>query len=243
MRNFKTDKGYKVVVDYIDWYYSRRDIRDYYALDDEWVFICYPWDRELREIMDLDIPKEWINRLLWRQSWVEDTKENLPWRDWSLDEDELNEQEEYYLQRYGEYEKEYEIRPFYISYYGSGNYRVQFCTADEAQWMMLIKRRKIGTKAAEEIWKKLFETYIEWCFMYTQVYSPHQAEFVEWNYSKDHSITYYDYEDWEIFCLTEEDAINWIPEYAGKILPKTESQNFESFELSPKEKPEEKTDN
>ena len=239
MRNFKTDKGYKVVVDYIDWYYSRRDIRDYYALDEEWVYICYPWDRELREIMDLDIPREWVQRLLWRRTTEQyENKENLPRWDWSLDEDELKEQEEYYLQKYGEYEKEYEIRPFYISYYGSGEYRVQFCEWHEWAWVMLIKRREGGQQKETEFWARIFETYIEWCFMYTQIYSPHQAEFVEWNYSKNHSITYYDYEDWEIFCLDEESAINWIPEYAGKILKETESEDFKSFELSPKEKPE-----
>lgn len=240
MRNFKTDKGYKVVVDYIDWYYSRRDIRDYFALDDEWVYICYPWDRELKDIMDLDIPHEWLHRLLRRLSWLDDTKENLPWRDATFDEEEYKEQEEFYLQRYWQYEKDYEIRPFYISYYGSWNYRVQFCTAEEATWMMLIKRRKIGTKAAEEIWKKCFETYIEWCFMYVQVYSPHKAYFAdaEWNLKEKYSITYYDYEDGDIFCLDEDAAIDWIPDYAGKILPETETQHFDSFELNSLESPD-----
>lgn len=234
MRNFKTDKGYKVVVDYIDWYYSRRDLREYYALDEEWVYICYLWDRELREIMDLDIPKEWVQRLLRRRSSEDKTKEDLPWRDNTLDEEELKEQEEYYLKEYWKYEKEYEIRPFYISYYGSWNYRVQFCESHEAAWMMLIKRRKGGQQKSTEFWAKVFENYIEWCFMYVQVYSPHKAFFAdaEWNLKEKYSITYYDYEDGDIFCFDEDSAIDWIPEYAGKILPETESQHFESFELN-----------
>lgn len=236
MRNFKTDKGYKIVLDYMDWYYSRNEVRDYYSLDEEWFYVCYLGDRELREIIDLDIPKEWIQRLLWRCSWVNETKENLPRWDGTLDEDDLKEQEEYYLEKYGKYEKEYEIGPFYISYYGSWAYRVQFCEANEATGAILIKRRKIGTKAAEEIWKKVFEHYIEEGFLYVQIYSPHNARFEEWALRDKYSITYYDYEDGDIFCLDEDTAKDWIPKEFGKILPETETDHFESFELTPKEK-------
>jgi hypothetical protein len=41
MRNFKTDKGYKVVVDYVDRYYTRKELREYFALDEERVYVAY----------------------------------------------------------------------------------------------------------------------------------------------------------------------------------------------------------
>jgi hypothetical protein len=147
------------------------------------------------------------------------------------------------MKRYWDYEKQYEIRPFYISYYWSWEYRVQFCEASEAQGMMLIKRRPEGQAAAEDLGKKVFERYIEWWFFYTQIYSPHNAEFVEENFKKDHMVTYYDYEDGWIFFLTEEEAIESLPEYCWKILPETESYNFDSFELNSLENSDQSPDN
>lgn len=236
MRNFKTDKGYKIVIDYVDWYYSWRELRDYFALDEEWVFFCFPGDRDMAEIMDLDIPKEWVQRLLWRRMSESEDIKNAPWRDWYFDEDDMKRYEEELIERYGKYEKEYEIRPFYISYYGSGEYRVQFCEAQEWAWIMLIKRRKGGQQNATEFWAKVFEHYVEWNFLYAQCYSPHPAFFSEWAFRDKYDITYYDYEDGEIFCFDEKWAIDWIPEEFGKILPETESEHFESFELTPKKK-------
>lgn len=235
MRNFKTDKGYKIVVDYMDWYYTWNEVRDYFALDEEWVYIVYLWNRELREIKDLDITTEWVNRLLRRRTPLETKWEDLPRWNESESEEEYKENEEYYLKNYKHYEDEYEIRPFYISYYGSWNYRVQFCEAQEAAWMILIKRRKIWQSAAEAIWKKVFEHYIEWDFYYTQIYSPHQAEFIEENFKKDYDAIYYDYEDGWIFHIDEQEAIESLPEYCWKIIQETESDKFESWDLIKKD--------
>ena len=231
MRNFKTDKGYKIVVDYVDRYYTRKELREYFALDEEWVYVAYLWDRELQSIDDLQIWSWWINWLLRRNSEVWIPKEKLPrWEDTESEED-YKENEEYYMNRYWEYEKEYELRPFYISYYWSWAYRVQFCNSEEAQWFLLIKRRKIWTSAAEKIWKTVFEHYVEWDFLYTQIYSPHKAEFVEENYKGKYEAIYYDYEDWWIFHLDENEAIESLPEYCWKIIQETESDNFEAWDL------------
>lgn len=235
MRNFKTDKGYKIVVDYVDWYYTRKELREYFALDEEWVYVAYLGDRELQSIDDLQIGSWWINWLLWRNTEVWIPKEKLPRWDNDESEEDYKFDEEYYLERYWAYEKEYELRPFYISYYGSWAYRVQFCHSEEAQWFLLIKRREWGQAAAEEIGKKIFEHYIEWDFLYTQIYSPHKAEFVEENFKKDYEATYYDYEDWWIFFLTEEEAIDSLPEYCWEIIQESESDNFESWDLVKKD--------
>jgi hypothetical protein len=135
------------------------------------------------------------------------------------------------MKQYWAYEKDYELRPFYISYYGSWGYRVQFCNSEEAQGFLLIKRREWGQAAAEEIGKKVFEHYIEWDFLYTQIYSPHQAYFAEWELRSKYDITYYDYEDWSIFHLDEKEAIESLPEYCWKIIQETESDNFEAWDL------------
>jgi hypothetical protein len=58
MRNFKTDKGYKVVIDYVNRYYSWNELREYFALDELKSYICYLGNSELRDINDLDIPTE-----------------------------------------------------------------------------------------------------------------------------------------------------------------------------------------
>jgi hypothetical protein len=235
MRNFKTDKWYKVVIDYVDWYYTWRELREYFALDEEWVYVAYLGDRELQSIDDLQIWIEWINWLLWRNSEIWIPKENLLWWEKHESEENYKEDEEYYIGRYWEYEKDYELRPFYISYYGCWSYRVQFCNSDEAQWFLLIKRRKIWTSVAEKIWKTVFEHYIEWEFLYTQIYSPHYAEFVEKDFKSDYQIVYYDYEDGWIFHLDEKEAMESLPEYCWKILEKSESMDFSSMDLEKKE--------
>lgn len=235
MRNFKTDKDYKIVVDYVDWYYTRKELREYFALDEEWVYVAYLGDRELQSIDDLQIGSWWINWLLWRNTEVWIPKEKLPRWEETESEEEYKENEEYYMKHYWAYEKEYELRPFYISYYGSWAYRVQFCQSEEAQGFLLIKRRKIWTSAAEMIWKTVFEHYIEWDFLYTQIYSPHKAEFVEDNYKKDYEAIYYDYEDWWIFHLDENEAIDSLPEYCWEIIKESESDNFESWDLVKKD--------
>ena len=231
MRNFKTDKGYKIVIDYVDWYYTRKELREYFALDEEWVYVAYLWDRELQSIDDLQIWSWWINWLLRRNSEVWIPKEKLPRWDDDESEEDYKENEEYYMKRYWEYEKDYELRPFYISYYGWWAYRVQFCNSEEAQGFLLIKRRKEGQALAEELGKKVFEHYVEWDFFYTQIYSPHEAEFVEKDYQAKHKAIHYDYEDWWIFHLDENEAIESLPEYCWKILKETESDKFEAWDL------------
>ncbi len=235
-RNFKTDKWYKVIIDYVDWYYTWNELREYFALDEEWVYVAYLGDRDLQGIDDLQIWREWINWLLWRDSEIWIPKENLPRWDQHESEEDYKENEEYYLERYWSYEKDYELRPFYISYYGSWSYRVQFCEASEAQGFLLIKRRKIWTSAAEKIWKTVFEHYIEGEFLFTQIYSPHYADFNEKDFKSEYQMVYYDYEDGWIFFLDDTEAIESLPKYCWKILEKTESMDFSSTDLVKKEK-------
>jgi hypothetical protein len=122
--------------------------------------------------------------------------------------------------------------PFYISYYGWWNYRLQFCEAYEASWFMLVARQKDKDieKTAEDTIKKVFEHYLEWEFLYTQVYSPHEAEFVE-DRLKSNKIIYYDYEDGGIFYFDEDEAVESLPDYCWKVIEKSESEHFESFDL------------
>ena len=236
MRNFKTDKGYKVVLDYIDWNYDWKELREYFGLDEREVYIRFEWNRELRDIDDIWISEEWLTYLFYRNS-TEDHKEHFS--------EEFENDPEYYETYYWHFEREYELRPFYISYYGSWCYRLQFCEAHEASWMMFIKRRedKEEKEKAEEILKKVFEHYLDWEFYYVQIYKPTIAEFKEKSYS-EYEVRFYDFnEDGWIFYLDQDDAISWIPEEYGKILRDTEEQNFQSFELIHKPKLENKTDN
>lgn len=231
MRNFKTTKGYKVVIDYMDWYYTWKEIRNYYDLDEQEVYICFPWDSDIQSIMDIDIPQEWVRWLLRRKLPKEYSKENLPRWDQDTFENDFEWRAEYFMKEYWDYEKDYEIRPFYISYYGWWNFRLQFCEAQEGSWIMLIKRRKIWMKAAEEIIKTLFEHYIEWGFLYYQVYSPHNAYFEEWELRTKRDIKYYDYEDWCLYFTEEEDILKEISESYWEILKETESDHLETREL------------
>lgn len=221
----------------MDWYYTWNDIREYFALDDLEAYVILNWKQcDLRDIRDLPIDDEGLDYLLYRDCSQEEYKQKIlrDYRWFDYEERDL----EYLNSRWGSYEKDYEIRPFYISYYGWWNYRVQFCEAHEAQWMILIKRRKIWTKAAEEIIKKTFEHYVEWDFLYVQVYSPHDAYFAEGEFRSQNWITFWDYEDGGIYYMDEDEALSTIPDYAWEIIKETENMDFEAFELIPK-----KTDN
>lgn len=226
MRNFKTTKWAKAVIDFQDWYYTWEEVREYYALDElKWYIVLSDKLSDLRWIHDLELSDEWLEYLLWRQtpnSYEPD----------KYDEEELKRLKSHY----GYMEDDYEIRPFYISYYGSGQYRVQFCEWHEWQWIMFISRKQDRKEMdnAERMTKLCFEHYIEGDFYYVQLYSWHTAQFDE-QYMKDNLkkyIVYYDFEDWWTFFLTEKDARDSInTEQRGEIIESTESEHFEPFEL------------
>lgn len=225
MRNFMTDKWFKVVMDYVDWAYDWKEIREYFWLDEREVYIRFEGSRELREIDDIGISDEWLHYLLYRNS-SEDHKEHFS--------EEFENDKDYYETYYWSFERDYELRPFYISYYGSWCYRLQFCEAHEASWILFIKRRedKEEKEKAEELIKKVFEHYLDWEFFYVQIYKPHLAEFKEKAYSDKYEIKFYDFnEDGWMFYLDQEDAIDCIPEEYGKLLMNTEEDHFNSFDL------------
>ena len=109
MKNYKTDKWYRVVIDYVDWYYKREDVREYLGLDNSDWWIVFPWNRELWEIRDIDISDEWVEYLLYRK--LGKGEEFIDRRDTSK----FEEDKEWYEKNYWEFERDYEIRPFYIS--------------------------------------------------------------------------------------------------------------------------------
>ena len=234
-RNFKTDKGYKVVCDYMDWYYTRMDLREYFALDELGEYIVFDWAQcDLKDIRDLPIDNEWLDYLLYRRVGNDEYKQKiLRERRWfDYEERDLK----YLDSRRWRYEKDYEIRPFYISYYGSGNYRLQFCEAHEAQGIILIDKLSPEKKRNDYTILKIFEHYIEDGFLYVQIYSPHSAYFEEWELRSQNWITFREYEDGWIYYIDEDEAFSTIPDYAWKILRETESQSLEVFELIPKKK-------
>lgn len=109
MRNFKTTNGSKVVLDFVDWYYTWNDIRDYFALDElEGYIVLNGKYCDLKDIRDVDLNDEGMEYLMRLHSHTDTDKDKYDKRDL-----------EYLNSRYGYLEKDYEIRPFYISYYGS----------------------------------------------------------------------------------------------------------------------------
>ena len=228
MRNFKTDKGYKVVIDYVDWYYKWIDVKEYVWIDSEsdW-WVAYPWNRELWEIRDIEISDEWINYLLYRKLWK--WEEFIDRRDTSDFED----NKEWYESNYLHFEKEYELRPFYVSYYGSGQYRVQFSEAKEADWILFIKRQKSKEiqQSVESQLKKAFECYMNWEFYQVKAYSPHIARFEEKDLNDRFHLIAYEYEYGWCFFYSEEQCLDWLPEEVGKIIPETEKDKFEDIEM------------
>ena len=226
MRNFKTDKWYKVVVDYVDWYHKRQDVRNYIGLDEKDWWVVYIWNQELASIDDIGIADEWVNYLLYRNLW--EWEEFIDKRDTS----DFEENKEWYESNYLHYEKEYELRPFYVSYYWSGQYRVQFSEAKEADWILFIKRKedKEYQEWVERNLKKAFEHYMNWEIYQVWIYAPYEAHFVDTN-MKYYKIVFYKYEDWECYLFSEEEVIESLPEYCWKILKETESTEFNEFEL------------
>ena len=228
MRNFKTDKWYKVVVDYVDWYYKWNDVKEYVWLDEKDWWVVYMWNQELASIDDIGIADEWVNYLLYRKLW--EWEEFIDKRDTSDFED----NKEWYESNYLHFEKEYELRPFYVSYYWSGQYRVQFSEAKEADWILFIKRKedKEHQERAERNLKKAFEHYMNGEIYQVAIYAPHEARFVDPN-MKNQKIIYYEYEDGSCYLFSEEEVIESLPEHCWNLLKETESSSFESFELQP----------
>lgn len=227
MKNYKTDKWYRVVIDYVDWYYKRDDVREYLCLDNSDWWIVFPWNRELWEIRDIDISDEWVEYLLYRK--LGKDEEFIDRRDISK----FKEDEEWYEKTYWEFERDYEIRPFYISYYWSWQYRVQYSEAKEAEWILLIKRqdKKEVQESIERSFKKAFESYMNWEFYQLTVYSPHEWYFKEKELAEKYHIVVYEYDMSGCFFYSEEECIDWLPEEVGKIIPESLKEKFEDVEM------------
>ena len=227
MKNYKTDKWYRVVIDYVDWYYKREDVREYLGLDNSDWWIVFPWNRELWEIRDIDISDEWVEYLLYRK--LGKGEEFIDRRDTSK----FEEDKEWYEKNYGEFERDYEIRPFYISYYWSWQYRVQYCEAKEAEWILLIKRqdKKEVQESIERSFKKAFESYMNWEFYQLTVYSPHEWYFKEKELAEKYHIVVYEYDMSGCFFYSEEECIDWLPEEVGKIIPESLKEKFQDVEM------------
>jgi len=227
MKNYKTDKWYRVVIDYVDWYYKREDVREYLGLDNSDWWIVFPWNRELWEIRDIDISDEWVEYLLYRK--LGKGEEFIDRRDTSK----FEEDKEWYEKNYLEFERDYEIRPFYISYYWSWQYRVQYCEANEADWMLLIKRqdKKEIQETIEHNFKKAFECYMNWEFYQLTVYKPHEWYFKEKELAEKYHIVVYEYDMSGCFFYSEEECIDWLPEEVGKIIPESMKEKFEDVEM------------
>lgn len=227
MKNYKTDKWYRVVIDYVDWYYKREEVREYLCLDNSDWWIVFPWNRELWEIRDIDISDEWVEYLLYRK--LGKGEEFIDKRDISK----FEEDEEWYEKNYWEFERDYEIRPFYISYYWSWQYRVQYCEAKEAEWILLIKRqdKKEVQESIERSFKKAFESYMNWEFYQLTVYTPHIGIFKEKELAEKYHIVVYEYDMSGCFFYSEEECIDWLPEEVGKIIPESLKEKFEDVEM------------
>ena len=227
MKNYKTDKWYRVVIDYVDWYYKRENVREYLGLDNSDWWIVFPWNRELWEIRDIDISDEWVEYLLYRK--LGKGEEFIDRRDTSK----FEEDKEWYEKNYWEFERDYEIRPFYISYYWSWQYRVQYCEAKEAEWILLIKRqdKKEVQESIERSFKKAFESYMNWEFYQLTVYSPHEGYFKEKELAEKYHIIVYEYDMSGCFFYSEEECIDWLPEEVGKIIPESLKEKFQDVEM------------
>lgn len=227
MKNYKTDKWYRVVIDYVDWYYKREDVREYLCLDSSDWWVVFPWNRELWEIRDIDISDEWVNYLLYRK--LGKGEEFIDKRSTS----DFENAKEYYEDNFLHFEKEYELRPFYISYYWSWQYRVQYCEAKEAEWILFIKRQenKEVQESIEKSFKKAFECYMNWEFYQLTVYSPHEWYFKEKELAEKYHIVVYEYDMSGCFFYSEEECIDWLPEEVGKIIPESLKEKFQDVEM------------
>lgn len=227
MKNYKTDKWYRVVIDYVDWYYKRDDVKEYLCLDKEDGWVVYIWNQELASIDDIGIADEWVNYLLYRK--LGKGEEFIDKRDTSDFED----NNEFYESNFLHFEKEYELRPFYISYYWSGQYRVQFSEAKEADWILFIKRQdnKEIQETIEKNFKKAFEHYMNGEFYQVRTYTPHIGIFKEKSLSDKYHIIVYECDISWCFFYSEEECLDWLPEEVGKIIPETEKDKFEDIEM------------
>lgn len=226
MRNFKTDKWYLVSIDYVDFYYTRRDVREYLGYDEYPGWVVYIWNQELASIDDIWIAEEGINYLLYRK--LSEGDEFVDKRDTS----DFEENADWYESQYLHYEDDFRLLPFYVSYYGSWQYRVQFCDAKEADWILFIKKEisKDTTDFVEKELKKMFECYMNGEFYQANIYQEREAKFIDTDL-QNKKIIFYEYQESSPFLTSEEEIFESLPEYCWKILKETESTEFNEFEL------------
>ena len=226
MKNFKTDKGYLVSIDYVDFYYTRKDVREYLGYDEYPGWVAYIGNQELASIDDVWIAEEWINYLLYRK--LSEGDEFVDRRDIS----DFEENADWYESQYLHYEDDFRLIPFYVSYYGSWQYRVQFCEAKEADWILFIKKEisKDTTDFVEKELKKMFECYMNWEFYQANIYKEREAKCVDAD-MQNKKIIFYEFEESSPFLTSEEEILESIPKYCWKIIYETESKEFNEFEL------------
>lgn len=213
---YTTTKGNKVSIDYIQWYYDWKDVREYVRWDSNECKVYLNMWRDYLEINETDLLSDEISYLLGDKDFMEDFDPSEK-EDW---------------EKHMEYLKATNL----ISYFKVRDWWSNWLDLkvvmdpEEANWFIIRKAKEGEEYPVTDIKETLdyFRTYVEWSFVEVSIYSP--TTYVAENNPKDKFI-HYNYEDWQRFFLSNEEALNSVdPKVRWEILKDTESEIFLSRE-------------
>lgn len=213
---YKTTKGNKVSIDYIQWYYDWKDIREYVWWDSNECKVYMNIGRDYVEINETELLSDEISYLLGDTEFMDDfdLSEKEDWKKHMKDLEEDN------LITY------FRVRDRWSNWL---DLKVVMDPSD-ANWFIIRKKKENEEYPVDDMKETLnyFRAYIEWSFLEISIYSP--TRFIS---EKDPKVTYihYDYEDGERFLLNYEDALNSVdPKIWWEIIKDSEREDFSSRE-------------
>lgn len=209
---YKTTEGNKVSIDYQMNYYEWKDVREYVWWDSNFCSVYCDLGRDYIEIDETVLSKDEISYLLGNKDFMEDR-----------DEDERVSREKHMK----DLQDQIIITYFKIADLGSSWLYMRWTSDPEEANGFVMKKKWIDEKLDQNELKETFDyfrAYVEGTFVEISIYSP--TTYIAEN-DPTNKITKYDYEDWERFFRSNEEAIASVDEKVWwKVLKETESEIF-----------------
>lgn len=213
---YTTTKGNKVSIDYQDFYYNWKDVREYVRWDSNEckVYMDLGWD--YIKIDETWLESHEISYLLWDTEFMDDfdMDEQMEWNR------HMKDLEEDHLITY------FRVRDWWSNWL---DLHVVMDPSD-ANWFIIRKKKEDEEYPVDDMKETLnyFRAYVEWSFVQVSLYSP--TTFIS---EKDPKVKYihYDYGDWRYYCLSEENALDSVDtKYWWEIIKDSKREGFSSRE-------------
>lgn len=209
---YTTTKGNRVSIDYQQWYYDWKDIREYVRWDTNECKVYLNLGKDYIEINETELLSDEISYLLGDKDFMEDFDPSEK-EDW---------------EKHMEYLKATNLISYFkIADLGSSwLYLRTTMDPEEANWFIIRKAKEGEEYPVTDIKETLdyFRAYIEWTFVEISIYSP--TRFIS---EKDQKVKFvhYDFEDGERYFLSNEAALDSVDtKVRWEILKDTETENF-----------------